>query len=219
MNQSPSHQETGARVATPSERVLQAARFGLRTFGPLLAYALGQWWRGPIAGIAAASAWAGVDVAQRVLRKQATSRLFWLTTLLTLGFGAFDLVVGKVVLFRFEAVVTNLLTALYFGASVLTGKSVLEEFYEKSQASTTKIAAELSSYLRLFTLVWTAYFLLKSGVYYWLALTLPLTRLVLIRSIIGTLSLLLLLGGERLVRARLFRYLKVHGYLTRRIAT
>jgi uncharacterized membrane protein len=194
---------------------LQALSFALETFGPLLAYALGQWRGGPIAGIAAASLWAAVDVAQRVLRKRSTSRLFWFTTLLTLGFGAFDLVVGKVVLFRFEAVVTNLLTALYFGGSIITGKSLVEEFYERSRASVADPPRELTSYLRLFTGVWAVYFLLKSAVYCWLALTLPLARLVLIRSTVGTLSLLLLLGGERLVRARLFRYLKERGYLAR----
>jgi uncharacterized membrane protein len=201
-------------ATTPAARVRHAAQFILSTFGPLLIFLLGQWWRGTLIGIAAAVVWSAGDLIWRLAHGKASSRLFWLTTLLTLTFGSFDLALGKAVLFRFEAVLTNALTGLYFGLSVVTGKSVLEELYEKSQPAPGERSLELKGYLRLFTVVWAVYFLSKAALYCWFALVLPLGRLVFIRSIVGTSSLLALLGAERAVRMPLFRYLKVHGYLT-----
>ena len=197
----------------PAARVRSAAEFAIGTFGPLLAFWIGQHFWGTLIGVAGAVVWSAGNVVYRLGRGKPMSRLFWLTTVLTLAFGALDLAIGKSVFFRFEAVLTNLLTALYFGLSIATGKSVLEEIYEKSQGAATSQTAELKAYLRLFTAVWSGYFLLKAGLYCWLALVLPLARLMFVRSIVGNASLLALFGTERMLRVRLFRYLKAHGCL------
>jgi uncharacterized membrane protein len=208
-------QDAGPRrdALPPGARLRNAARFALGSFGPLLTFWIGRYFGGTLLGIAGAVIWSTGDVLYRLAYGKPTSRLFWLTTVLTLGFGAFDLALGKSVFFRFEAVLTNLLTALYFGLSMATGKSVLEELYEKSQGSANSPTPELKAYLRLLTGVWAGYFLLKAGLYCWLALLLPLAKLMLVRSIVGNASLLALLGAERLQRMRLFRYLKAQGCL------
>jgi uncharacterized membrane protein len=207
------------RASARAGFVTGAARFALDTLGPLLTFWVAQYFGGTLVGIAAAVIWSAGNVVHRVSRGKPTSRLFWMTTVLTLAFGSLDLALGKSIFFRFEAVLTNLLTSLYFALSIAAGQSVLEELYEKSQGSTKPQTVELKAYLRIFTGVWAAYFLIKGAVYYWLALALPLSRLMIVRSIAGNLSLLALFGAERLLRVRLFRYLKARGYLRPRNIT
>ena len=200
-------------------RLKNATRFALGSFGPLFMFWLGQYFWGALVGIAGTVIWCTGDVLYRLGYGKTTSRLFWLTTVLTLVFGSFDLALGRSVFFRFEAALTNLVTALCLGLSMASGKSVLEDLYEKSQGAATSQTPELTAYLRLCTVVWVGYFLLKAGLYYWLALALPLAKLIVARSIVGNASLVALLGAERLLRVRVFRYLKAQGYLGTRSAT
>lgn len=196
--------------------LLGIAAFALRNFGPLIVFfAVNKKW-GLLAAIGASVAVAVLEVLWTLARKRKTSRLFWMSATLTVAFGLVDLYLQKSVLFRFEAVISNVLVGGYFGASLFGGRSLLEDFYESGRASgkvKEEAPPEVPQYLRIFTVVWTIYFFAKAALYLWIGLVFPLERAVALRSIIGTVSFVVLIGGEQLVRKPLFRFMKGRGWL------
>jgi len=64
--------------------------------------------------------------------------------------------------------------------------------------------ADIRHFFRLFTLLWAAYFFLKAGIYLWLGAILPMPRALLLRSIIGGVSLGLMIAVSVTQGRRLF---------------
>ena len=188
--------------------------FVLHNFGPLVAFLLVYRFFGLLAAIAASMGIALLEVLLHVARKKAPTRLFVGTTLMTLAFGAVDLWMQRSVLFRFEAVITNVITGVWFGATLFGEKTILLELYEKTRKPTDPLPPETPSYLRMLTTVWTIYFFAKAALYAWIGLVYPLDRAVEIRSVVGTASFVALIGGEQLVRRPLFRFLRDRGWIT-----
>ncbi len=195
------------------KRLRDLVVFVVRNFGPLVAFLAVNRWLGLLAAIAASMAVAVVEVVVLLARKKPPTRLFVMTTVLTLAFGAVDLWMQRSVLFRFEAVITNVLTGVWFGATLFGDKTMLLELYEKTRKPEDPMPPETPSYLRMLTTVWTLYFFAKAALYAWIGVVYPLDRAIEIRAVVGTASFVALLGGERLVRRPLFRWLKARGWI------
>ena len=198
------------------QRLRALLLFVLHNFGPLVAFLVVYRFFGLLPAIATSMGVALVEVLAHVARKKSPTRLFVGTTLMTLAFGAVDLWMQRSVLFRFEAVLTNVITGVWFGSTLFGEKTILLEMYEKTRKPTDPLPPETPSYLRLFTIVWTIYFFAKAALYAWLGLVYPLDRAVEIRSVVGTVSFVVLLGGEQLVRKPLFRFLRDRGWIAAR---
>lgn len=188
--------------------------FVAHNFGPLVAFLVVNRFFGLLAAIATSMGVALVEVLLHVARKKAPTRLFVMATVLTLAFGGVDLWMQRSILLRFEAVITNVITGVWFGATLFGEKTMLLEFYEKSRKPEDPMPPETPSYLRLLTSVWTIYFFAKAALYAWIAFVYPLDRAIEIRAVVGTASFVALLGGEQLVRRPLFRFLRDRGWIT-----
>jgi uncharacterized membrane protein len=200
------------------KRLRDFALFVLQNFGPLVAFLFVNWRFGLLAAIAASMGVALVEVAVHLAHKKRPTRLFVMTTILTLAFGGVDLWMKRSVLFRFEAVITNVITGVWFGATLFGEKTMLLEFYEKTRKPEDPMPPETPSYLRLLTTIWTLYFFAKAALYAWIAVAFPLDRAIEIRAVVGTASFVALLGGERLVRKPFFRFLRDRGWIAAKSA-
>jgi intracellular septation protein A len=115
----------------------------------------------------------------------------------TVLLGSLDLLVAAPRFFRLEAFYQNFLIGVVFLVTVFMHVPIAEWF---AAALPTQIRPELGvhtrGYMRGVTLAWGLYFILKSFLFLYLALKVDLGRLVLLRSVIGGISLVLMFGVE-----------------------
>lgn len=184
-------------------RLVAAARFAFSEFGPLIAFwilaatlGLKPAILGSIVAIAAEAAW-------RWRKGLAFTRLYLLTSGLTLVFGAIDLAATSPFMLKYEAVVTNVATGLAFIAGARGENPIIQEVAEQ-RGETFVATPEIRAFFRLFTLVWAAYFFVKAAFYVWMVWTLPLLEAMALRSLIGSATLGLLIALSLTEGRRLF---------------
>lgn len=169
-------------------RVLGALRGVMANFGPMVAFLVASRLFSVKVAIALSMLWTLGEIVYLRVRRERPTRIFWFTAAMTLAFGALDLYQREPTFLRWEAVITNVITGLYFGATVLRGKSLIQEFYEKSQNVTELPRPELADFFRAFTALWALYFFAKALVYAWIAQRYPLDRAMALRAVIGSTS-------------------------------
>jgi uncharacterized membrane protein len=194
-------------------KLLGLLRFAYDGFAPLVVFLVVKQAFELRAAIAAAVGFGVIDLAARALRKRPVTRLYLFSFLVTIAFGAIDLHAATPFVFAYEASITNLLTAGFFGITLVRGTPLIEEIARKGLSSQQAERADVRAYLRFLTGVWTAYFVVKAGLYGWLGATLSIERAMAVRSLVGTASMVTLLIGETLVRRPLFRFLQRRGIL------
>lgn len=192
-------------------RIGTALRGLLANFGPMVVFmvvvrVLSIRW-----AIALSMLWTVAELAWCRVRKQPPTRIFLFTAAMTLAFGAIDLYQNAPVFLKWEAVLTNIITGLYFGATVFSGKSLIQEFYERSQGVTELPRPELADYFRAFTGVWAGYFFVKAIVYAWLAQRYSFERALAIRAVVGSVSFYALLGVSTVLGRPLFNLARRFG--------
>lgn len=185
------------------KKIKAAIIFAVSNFGPLIVFFGVNYFLGLKPAIAGSLLFCIAEIVYRFYRKERTTTLFKYTAVTTFVFGAFDLYADNSFLFKYEAVVTNLLTAGVFVASLSSEKSIIQDFYEKQPNAKPMTPVKLV-YFRFLTFVWISYFVLKSGIYLWLANQYSLEQGILIRVLIGSVSFYGLLfisifGSKRLV--------------------
>ena len=163
-------------------------RFAIAEFGPLivfwgLALALGT-----KAAILGSILFILVDAGWRWRKGLAFTLLYLLVSALTLAFGLIDLWATSPFLLKYEAVVTNVATGLAFVGGALGEKPILQEVAE-SRGESFPVTAEVVGFFRLFTFVWAAYFFLKATLFLWMAMTMPMLEAMALRSVVGSISL------------------------------
>ena len=163
--------------------------FAAAEFGPLIVFLALSATVGLKAAIAGAVAATLIDAGWRLWRGRAFTRLYLLTTTLTLGFGAIDLWAATPFLIVYEAPVTNVLTGVAFVVGAFGERPLLLEIAQARSTERLPATAEMRRFFRLFTLIWAGYFFLKAGGYVWLAATMPMARAIALRSLLGGLSL------------------------------
>ena len=179
------------------------ARFVVAEFGPLivfwsLAATLGM--KPAIAGSILAIV---VDAAWRRWKSLKFTRLYLLTSGLTLVFGLIDLAATSPFMLKYEAVATNIATSLAFIAGALGEKPIIQEVAEQ-RGATFPATREVRAFFRLFTLVWAGYFFLKAAFYVWMVWTLPMLEAMALRSAIGSVTLGLMIALSVTQGRRLF---------------
>lgn len=130
------------------------------------------------------------------------SRLWLLSSALTVVFGAIDLSSAAPFMLAYEAVFTNAATGLAFVAGVRGPKPLVQQLAEQRHGPYPE-RADMRRFFQVFTLLWALYFFLKAALYFWAAWTLPLTEAMGVRTLAGPLSLVLLTSvsishGDRL---------------------
>jgi intracellular septation protein A len=170
-------------------KIASLLRFALSEFGPLIAFWILTVTFGVKIAIAGSLIVIILDAGWRRWRDVSFTRLYLLTSGLTLVFGAIDLMSATPFMLQYEAVITNIATGAAFAVGALGEKPLIQEVAEQRQGETFPSGAEVRRFFQLFTLFWAAYFFVKAGFYLWTAMTMPLTEAMALRSVVGGVSL------------------------------
>ena len=196
-------------------RILKFLSWIIQNFGPLIVFLVAKNIAGLKPAIAATIIWSFGELAYIAgWKREKPTHFFYFSVATTLFFGMIDLYSDNPLLFRYEAVLTNILTGVYFGATVFIGKPLIQEFAEKANTSDIEtLGAKI--YLRYLTVIWASYFFVKAVIYFYLANSdLSIERVTVIRSALGPISFIALLGSERIMRPQIIKGLKMLGMLS-----
>ncbi|MDE2198268.1 MAG: septation protein IspZ [Rhodospirillales bacterium] len=152
------------------------------------------------------------DAVRRHLMRAGFDRIWLLAAGMTLVFGAVDLYARTPFMLKYEAVITNIATAAVFALGMRGARPLLQEIAERAEPEAFAPRPDIRRFFQLLTLVWVAYFLLKAALYLWLARMLTLERAMAARTIIGTASMVGMMGLSMQGR-RLFALCKAWGWL------
>ncbi len=169
-------------------KIRATRRFLAAEFGPLIVFWLLVATLGVKAAIAGSIVVIIADAIWRRRRGVAFTRIYLLSSGLTLVFCAVDLLSVKPFMLQYESVVTNIATGIAFVIGAYGEKSLMQEAAEQRQGAFPD-TAEVRRFFQLFTLFWAAYFFVKAAFYLWVAATMPLTQAMALRSLVGGVSL------------------------------
>ena len=191
-------------------RAGEMIRLGAYDFGGIVVFYLLLWTLGLKAAIAGTIVFVIVDFFRRRRLGLGFPRIYVLSSALVLVFGAIDLLSANPFMIKYEGVVTNLVLAGMFALGA-RGASIIEEAVSQRDPEALQGRPELRRFFQLLTLLWAGYFVVKAVVYVWIGSAFPIERALEIRSVVGTVSLLAMVGlmtqGRRLFG--LFRALRL----------
>ena len=193
-------------------RLRRFLRFLFGDFGPLIAFWAFYLTLGLRAAIAATVVYVLADLLHRLRYGRRFTRIYLLSSGLAVIFGAIDLLAASPFMLKYEAVVTNAATAIFFFAGAHGAKPLIQEFAEQ-RSGPLPDRADVHRYFQLFTYAWAGYFLLKAGVYFALGEAYPLATAMALRSIIGGISLGVMIVGSAAIGRRGFFLLQRLGWL------
>lgn len=194
-------------------RLTPHLRFAALEFGPLIVFWALALTIGTKAAIGGSIVYIIADALWRYRRRVPVTRLYIFSSVLTVMFGAIDLVAVTPFMLKYESVVTNIATGVAFVIGARGAKPMLQELSEKQRDMTFPEGADIKRFFQLFTLLWAAYFFIKAAFYYWLGLIMPLTEAMALRSIIGSASLALMIALSVTQGRRLFMLCRRLGLL------
>ena len=184
-------------------RLSALSRFVLAEFGPLIVFWGLAITLGTNIAILGSILVIVADAGWRWSKRRPFTRLYLLVSALTLVFGLIDLRATSPFMLKYEAVVTNVAVGLAFVVGALGEKPILQEVAE-SRGESFPLTAEVVGFFRLFTFVWAAYFLLKAAFFLWAALMLPMLEAMALRSLVGGLTLGVMIAVSATQGRRLF---------------
>jgi intracellular septation protein A len=188
-------------------------RFAATELGPLIVFSALAAFLGTKAAIGGAIIFIIADALRRYHGRIAVTRLYLFSGVLTLMFGAIDLLAATPFMLRYEAVITNLATGVAFMFGARGAKPMLQELAEKQQNTMFPEGADIRRFFQIFTFLWAVYFFLKAGLYYWVGSIMPLAQAIALRSIVGGASLLVMIYLSTTQGRRLFQLCRRLGLL------
>jgi intracellular septation protein A len=174
-------------------QLLAVVRFALAEFGPLIVFWTLATTLGAKPAILASILFIIADAAWRWRKRLKFTRLYLLVSSLTLVFGLIDLASTSPFMLKYEATVSNVATGIMFVVGALGEKPIMQEAAEQRGHSFV-VTEEIRAFFRLFTLLWAAYFFLKAALFAWMAWTMPMLEAMALRSVVGGVSLGLMIA-------------------------
>jgi len=163
-------------------------KFITSNFGPLVGfYFVNHYWDFKAAVIVSAILIISEFTFLKI-RKQSISSFFYFSSAIIIGFGIADLFVQEPYFFKFEATLTNLFFAVFFGLSLLKEKPIVQEFAEMQKRTSDEQSPDKLFFFRFFTILWSGYFILKAAFYLWINFHTSLDEGLLIRVLVGKVS-------------------------------
>jgi intracellular septation protein A len=190
-----------------------ALRWVLADFGPLLMFWALNLTFGLKPAIAGSVLFILADSLWRWRRRLPFTRIYILASALTVVFGSVDLFSATPFMLKYEAVITNAFTGVAFVAGARGPRPLIMELAEQRQGSPFPKRPDMTRFFQLFTLLWAAYFFVKAGFYVAVALLMPLTQAMLVRSVVGSISMALMVAVSVTQGRRLFRLCQWMGLL------
>ena len=159
-----------------------------RDFGPLVAFWVANRFLGFVPALALSMAWALVDVVLLKARKKEISAFLKFSIGVTILFGGVDIWMRGPFLVRYEAVMTNVATGVFFAMTLRRDRTIIQEFAERratAKGTAIPITPDTLQYFRLCTWTWTIYFFVKAVFYAWTGWRYGLARAFAIRVVVG----------------------------------
>ncbi len=194
-------------------RLIGISRYVADEFGPLIAFWVLAAALGLKAGIAGSIAVIVAGVLWRLVRRRAFTRIYILVAVLTVVLGVVDLLSDTPAMIIYESVITNVVTGIAFVIGASGRKPMIQEMAEQRAEIPNPDRADTRRFFQLFTLLWAAYFFVKAAFYLWLARTMPLAEALAVRSLVGGVSLGLMIGISVTQGKRLFLLCRKWGLL------
>jgi intracellular septation protein A len=141
------------------------------------------------------------------------TRIYVLTSILTVLFGGVDLLSATPFMLKYEAVITNAFTGFAFVAGARKPRPLVMELAEQRQGTPFPKRPDVTRFFQLFTLLWAGYFFVKAGFYLSIAALMPMTQAMLVRSVAGSASMGLMVLLSVTQGRRLFRLCQWMGWL------
>lgn len=179
--------------------------------GSLGVFLIMRWIVGLKGAILATVLYVVIDLIRRIVIKEKITRIFWIISVTTISFGTVDLLVDDPFMLKFEAVLTNLITAFVFAATV-SGTPLALEIARTWQTAEIPDRDDTRRFFQIMTWIWVGYFVLKAGLYLWAAIAFDTTMAMVVRVPIGTGSLILMILFSMQGR-RWFGLMKRFGWL------
>lgn len=201
------------RLAEWRGKAVAGLKYVLAEFSPLIGFwvlTLTVSTRAAIAGVVVIIL---IDGIWRYRVGRPITKLYMITSGLTLVFGAVDLWSDSPFMLAYESVITNFLTGAFFAAGAIGRKPLVQELAEQQSGETFEDRADYRAFFRLFTWLWTSYFFLKAALYFWAAWTLPLVQAMAVRSVGGTASMAVMVLISATQGERLFRLCQRWGWI------
>jgi len=143
------------------------------------------------------------------------TRLYVLSAVLTVVFGGVDLLSVTPFMLKYEAVITNAFIGAAFVAGARGPRPMIQELAEQRQGAPFPDRPDITRFFQLFTLLWAGYFFAKAGFYFAVATLMPTTQAMLIRSVVGSVSMALMVLLSVTQGRRLFLICQRLGLLPR----
>jgi hypothetical protein len=179
--------------------------------GSLGVFLIMRWIVGLKGAILATVLYVVIDLIRRVVVKEKLTRIFWIISMTTIGFGTVDVLVDDPFMLKFEAVLSNLITAFVFAGTV-SGTPLALEIARTWQTTEIPDRTDTRRFFQIMTWIWVGYFVLKAGLYLWAAIAFDTTIAMAVRVPIGTGSLLAMILFSMQGR-RWFHLMKRFGWL------
>lgn len=113
------------------ERIKAVVSFALAEFSPLIGFLVLSWTFGLKVAIAGTVAIVVVDTSWRLWKRVPFTRTYILFVTLTVGFGVIDLLSAEPFMLKYEAVITNTVTAGFFVLGAAGPKPLIQEVAEQ----------------------------------------------------------------------------------------
>jgi intracellular septation protein A len=183
-------------------RVLNALRFIVEQLGTLILFYLLLYSLGLKAAIAGALVFVVADGARRHIWKVGFPKLYILVSALTFIFGGIDLLSATPFMIKYEAVITSLVIAATFAFDAAGAKPMVQEIAEQQSKQSFPDRPDVRAFFKLLTIAWASYFFIRAIAYFWIGEVWPIERVMAVRPILGSASLLAMIAistqGRRL---------------------
>ncbi len=192
------------------DKFKSVARSMLPDLAPGLVFFIANHYWGLKVAVLSSLAFLTVDLTRKVYRREKPSAIYIYAAVITVVFGGIDLYLKRALFFRYEASLTNLLTAVFFATTLRDGRSIIQDFAEKAmQAEGKAMTPDHIYYFRMLTIVWISYFIAKASVYTYLAASpISFEHLLIVRAVIGNVSLYALLAASIFGSKPIFSFLR-----------
>lgn len=189
--------------------MLTTLRFLLLEFGPLLLFYAVKVGRDLKSAILVGMVYSFIYMAYRWFKKWEISPFLIFSTGLILLFGVMDLYSEDVFFFKFEAAMTNLFFAVFFGLSLTKKRTpiILDFAQRQGQVSQERIDKDLLYFFKLLTLIWVIYYVVKAVTYIWIGYHFDFDQGLYYRTVYGNLTFYFLLGFSLLGGKIFYRFL------------
>nr|WP_295902438.1 septation protein IspZ [uncultured Bdellovibrio sp.] len=129
-----------------------------------------------------------IEIVRFKIQKKSMSPFFIFSSGMALLFGILDLTLQNAFFFKFEAGISNLVCAVFFGLSLFHSKSLVQEIAEQQGKIDKTESPDKHFFFRIQTIAWTIYFIAKAILYTWVNFNTSLQEALVIRLLVGNVS-------------------------------